>query len=184
MSTSLRDQLLKAGLVNEKQSQDAERQQRQQRRERQQLPKGKRDVASEAELAAQQAQLAKSARDRELSRRQQDEADKKARRAQIEQLVEQNRLPRPQTDELYNFVVDGNKVGRIPADSSVRERLGRGEIAIVRCGDRYEFVPAATAVRIRERDPQAVVVFAAATDAAPPADDGYSNFVVPDDLMW
>jgi len=84
MSMSLRDQLLKAGLVNEKQSQEAERQQRQQRRERQQLPKDKRDLASEAELAARQAQLAKSTRDRELSRRQQDEADKKAHRAQIE----------------------------------------------------------------------------------------------------
>jgi uncharacterized protein len=183
MSTSLRDQLLKAGLVNEKQSQEAERQQRQQRRERQQLPKGKRDVVSEAELAARQAQLAKGARDRELSRQQKDETDKRARRAQVEQLIEQNRLPRSQTDELYNFV-DGNKVCRIPADASVRERLGRGEIAIVTCGGRYELVPAETAARIQERDPHAVVVLRVATDSAPPADDGYSNFVVPDDLMW
>jgi uncharacterized protein YaiL (DUF2058 family) len=183
MSTSLRDQLLKAGLGSEKQSQEAERQQRQQRRERQQLPKGKRDVASEGQLAAQQAQLAKSARDRELSRRQKDEADKKAGRAQIEQLIEQNRLPRPQTDERYNFLVD-NKVCCLPADAAVRERLARGEIAVVRCGGRYEFVPAETAARIRERDPQAVVVFRVAADSTPPADAGYSNFVVPEDLMW
>jgi uncharacterized protein YaiL (DUF2058 family) len=183
MSTSLRDQLLKAGLGTEKQSQEAERQQRQQRRERQQLPKGKRDVATEAELAAQQAQLAKSARDRELSRQQKDEADRKARRAQIEQLVEQNRLPRPQTDELYNFV-DDNKVCRIPADASMRERLARGEIAIVRCGSQYELVPAETAARIGERDPHAVIVLRVATESTPPVDDGYGNFVVPEDLMW
>jgi uncharacterized protein YaiL (DUF2058 family) len=183
MSMSLRDQLLKAGLVNEKRSQEAERQQRQQRRERQQLPKGKRGVASEAELAVQQAQLAKSARDRELSRQQNEEADRKARRAQIEQLVEQNRLPRPQTDELYNFLVD-NRVCRIPADASVRERLARGEIAIVSCGGRYELVPAETAARIRERDQYAVIVFRVATASAPPADDGYGSFVVPEDLMW
>src|SRR4029077_2796135 len=147
MSMSLRDQLLQAGLVNERQCKEAERQLRQQERERQQLPKDKRAMASNAELAAKQAQLAKADRDQELSRRHKGQADKKARHAQIEQLIEQNRLPRAQTDERYNFV-DGNKVRRIPADQSVRERLGRGEIAIVRRNGGYELVPAETAARI------------------------------------
>ena len=53
MSMSLRDQLLQAGLANERQSKEAERQLRQQQRERQQLPKDKRATASRAELAAQ-----------------------------------------------------------------------------------------------------------------------------------
>ena len=88
MSMSLRDQLLQAGLVNERQSKEAERQLRQQQRERQQLPKDKRAMASHAELAAKQAQLAKAARDQELSRRQKEQADKKTRHAQIEQLIE------------------------------------------------------------------------------------------------
>jgi hypothetical protein len=176
MSTSLRDQLLQAGLVNESQSKEAERQLRQQQRERQQLPKDKRAMASRAELAAQQAQLAKAARDQELSRRQKEQADKKARNAQIEQLIEQNRLPRAQTDERYNFV-DGNKIRRIPADVSVRERLSRGEIAIVRGNGGYELVPAETAARIRERDKRAVIVCGAAHDAATTDD-------VPEDLIW
>jgi uncharacterized protein len=80
---------------------------------------------------------------------------KKARHAQIEQLIEQNRLPRAQTDERYNFV-DGNQIRRFPADHSVRERLSRGEIAIVRRNGGYELVPAETAARIRERDERAV----------------------------
>lgn len=176
MSMSLRDQLLQAGLANERQSKEAERQLRQQQRERQQLPKDKRAVASQAELAAKQAQLAKAAHDQELSRRQKEQADKKARHAQIEQLIEQNRLPRAQTDERYNFV-DGNKIRRIPADHSVRERLSRGEIAIVRRHGGYELVPAETAARIRERDESAVIVCGVASDAV--TTDG-----VPDDLMW
>jgi uncharacterized protein len=176
MSTSLRDQLLQAGLVNERQSKEAERQLRQQQRERQQLPKDKRAMASQAELAAKQAQLAKAAHDQELSRRQKEQADKKARHAQIEQLIEQNRLPRAQTDERYNFV-DGNKIRRIPADHSVRERLSRGEIAIVRCNGRYELVPAETAARIRERDECAMIGCGVAPDAV--TTDG-----VPEDLMW
>jgi len=176
MSESLRDQLLQAGLANERQSKEAERQLRQQQRERQQLPKDKRAVASHAELAAKKAQLAKAARDQELSRRQREQADKKARHAQIEQLIEQNHLPRAQTDERYNFV-DGNKIRRIPADQSVRERLSRGEIAIVRHNGGYELVPAETAARIRERDESAVIVCGVAPDAV--GTDG-----VPEGLMW
>src|SRR5579863_4651308 len=156
MSMSLRDQLLQAGLANERQSKEAERQLRRQRRERQHLPKDKRAMASRAELAAQQAQLAKAARDQELSLRKKEGADKKARHAQIEQLIEQNRLPRAQTEEQYNFV-DGNKIRHIPADPSVRERLSRGEIAIVRRSVGYELVPAETAARIREREESAVI---------------------------
>ena len=176
MSMSLRDQLLRAGLVNERQSKEAERQLRQQQRERQQLPKDKRAMASHAELAAKQAQLAKAAHDQELSRRQKEQADKKARHAQIEQLIEQNHLPRAQTDERYNFV-DGNKIRRIPADHSVRERLNRGEIAIVRRNGGYELVSAETAARIRERDERAVIGCGVAPDAV--TTDG-----VPEDLMW
>jgi uncharacterized protein YaiL (DUF2058 family) len=174
MSMSLRDQLLQAGLGNKKQSKEAERQLREQERERQQLPKDKRALASRGQLEAEQARLAKAARDQKLSRQSVEQADKRARRAQIAQLIEQNRLPRTQTEERYNFV-DGNKIRTIPADHSIRERLSRGEIAIVRCNAGYALVPAEIATRIRERDEKAVIGLQRPT--AP--DDG-----VPEDLMW
>jgi uncharacterized protein YaiL (DUF2058 family) len=176
MSMSLRDQLLHAGLANQKQSKEAERQLRQQQRERRQLPKGQRAAASQAEQAAQQATLAKAARDHDLNRQHREHADKKARRAQIEQLIEQNRLPRAQTEERYHFL-DGNKIRQISADHSLRERLNRREIAIVRRGGGYEFVPADIAARIRERDESAVIERGADHGTAI-ADD------VPDDLRW
>lgn len=176
MSMSLRDQLLQAGLVNEKQAKETERQLQKKQRERQQLPKEKRAAPSDAELASQRALLAKTTRDQELSRRQKEQADKRARHAQIEQLIQQNCLARPQTDERYNFV-DGNKIRSIPADRLLRERLSRGEIAIVRRTGGYELVPAEIATRIRERDERAVIEIGIAHDAAPTDD-------VPDDLMW
>lgn len=176
MSTSLRDQLLRAGLVNEKQAREAERQQRKQQRERQQLPKEQRATPGDSEIASQRAQLAKTARDQELNRRQKEQADRRACHAQIEQLIEQNGLPRPQTDERYHFV-DENRVRSIPADRAVRERLSRGEIAIVRGNEGYALVPAQTAARIRERDERAIVVFGISHEGAP--SDG-----VPDDLIW
>lgn len=184
MSMSLRDQLLQAGLVNEKQAKEAERQLQQQQQGQRQLPKQKRGAASETQRAAQQAQLAKAARDQQLNRIQREEADKKARRAQIRQLIEQHRLPKPQTDESYHFV-DGQHVRHIPADAATRARLSRGEIAIVRSGQRYELVPAETAARIRESDARLVIAHDGAKgSAATSQDDAYQNFTVPDDLMW
>ena len=176
MTMSLRDQLLQAGLATERQSKDAERQLRQQQRERQQQPKAKRALPSTGQLAVQQAQLTKAARDLELSRQNIQQADEKARQAQIAQLIEQHRLPRAQTDERYNFV-DGTKVRHVPADQSVRERLNRRQIAIVRHHAVYELVPAEIAARIRKRDKHAVIECSVADGAA--TTDG-----VPEDLIW
>jgi uncharacterized protein len=182
MSMSLRDQLLQAGLVNEKQAKEAERQQQQQQLGRQRLPKKQRGLASEQQLAVRQAQQAKATRDQELNRRQQHKAEQKARLAQIRQLVEQSRLPKVDSGEFYNFV-DGNKIRRIAVDASMRERFSRGEIAIVRYEGGYEWVPAAAAARIRERDERAVIVGGVAAESVH-TDDADQAFAVPDDLMW
>jgi uncharacterized protein YaiL (DUF2058 family) len=182
MSMSLRDQLLQAGLVNEKQAREAERREQQQLQGRQRLPKPQRSQPTEQQLATREAQQAKAARDQQLNRQRQEKADRKARLAQARQLIEQNRLPKPESEQFYNFV-DGNKIRRISADAALRERLARGEIAIVHYDAGYEWVPAAVVERIRERDPRAVVVEGVAADSAH-ADDAYQAFAVPDDLMW
>ena len=65
MSLSLRDQLLKAGLVNEKQAKQAGKQkQKQQRLEK----KGQIEVDDSQQQAALQAKAEKIARDQELNR--------------------------------------------------------------------------------------------------------------------
>jgi uncharacterized protein YaiL (DUF2058 family) len=184
MSMSLRDQLLQAGLVSEKQAREAERQLQRQQQGRQQQPKPQRSQPTAEERAAQRRALAKAARDAELNRRQQEKAERRARHAQIKQLIELNRLPRGEGEEYYSFV-DHNKIRRIVADHGVRERIVRGELMIARCEGRYELVPAETAARIRERDERAVIA-ALPPPAAPaaPADDPYADYAVPDDLMW
>jgi len=182
MSMSLRDQLLAAGLVNEKQAREAERQQQKKQQGQQRLPKPQRGRPSEQEIALRQAQQAKAARDQQLNRQQHDRAERKARQAQVRQLIEQNQLPKPDAGQYYNFV-DGRKIRRIAADASLRERLARGEVAIVRYDAGYQWVPAATAARIRERDARAVVADGPGS-AATADDDAYQAFVVPDDLIW
>jgi uncharacterized protein YaiL (DUF2058 family) len=185
MSMSLREQLLKAGLVTEKQVKQADQSQRHQ--QKQQPKRGKNAPAPELTPAAKQAQAAKAARDSELNRRQQEKAEAKARTAALRQLIEQHRVPRVESDDYYNFV-DGSKIRRIAVDADQRRRILNGDLIIVRCEGRYNLVPADAAARIRERDERAVLPPPAATSAtatdAPAADDPYKDFVVPDDLTW
>ncbi len=179
MSTSLRDQLLKAGLINKKQANEAERQLERQQR---QGPKRKHEVSAERAPPPQKVQAEKTARDQALNRKQQEKAERKARFAQIKQLIEQNRLPPLEGDEFYNFI-DDNKIRRIPANASIRARLHRSEIAIVGHGGRYDFVPSAIAARIRERDAHVFITSGVAANSPEP-DEMYAAYTVPDDLIW
>jgi len=182
MSLSLRDQLLKAGLVTEKQVEDAERQQKRQHYSQPRKKKGAPPPPSPQQLAAQKAAAEKAARDVELNRKKQEKAERKAKFAQIKQLVEQHQVPRVETDDYYNFV-DGIKIRRVSVTPELRERLISGQLAIVRNEGRYAFVPAAVAEDIRARVERAVIHHnRPGTENA--ADDPYKDFVVPDDLTW
>jgi uncharacterized protein len=180
MSDSLRDQLLKAGLVTKSKAQKAN--QADEHRRRQPKSGGKLWATEVPPDAAQQAQAQKVARDLELNRRQQDKAQRRALRAQVEQLVEQARLPRLESDNYYSFV-DGEKVHRIAVDTQRREGICEGKLAIVRYRGHHEVVPAEAALRIRERDENAVI-FRDDDKKAGSEDDTYKDFVVPDDLIW
>ena len=183
-SLSLRDQLLQAGLVNEQQVKEAERQaQRRQYQGQKQQPREQRNGPSPAEIAARKQAEAKAARDQELNRKQQEKAQRKALYAQIRELVSENRITRPDVEETYNFI-DGGKVRRIRADAPLRERIARGEVMLVRCEGRYELVLPEIAAKIRERDARAVVAQGQAAASPEVVDEAYKDFVVPDDLMW
>lgn len=179
MSLSLRDQLLKAGLVNEKQAKQAAKQQQKQTRLEKKNQVEKDDTLRQAAL---QAQAEKAARDQELNRQQQEKVDQKARAAQIKQLIETSRLPKLTTEDYYNFV-DEKKVKRLSVNAMMRDKLSRGSLAIVRHGGGYEVIPRDAALKIQERDPRRVVLLNTQVDE-PDADDPYAAYKVPDDLMW
>ena len=133
----------------------------------------------------QQSLAEKAARDTALNRKRQEQAESKARRAEIRQLVQQNVIARPESEDYYNFV-DRAKIKRIAINMALRERLQRGDVVIVRCDNRYELVPPAIAERIRARDASAVLAASLTGRAAAEADadDPYREHVVPDDLLW
>ena len=179
MSMSLRDQLLKAGLVNEKQVKQAEKQkQKQQRLEK----KGQAEADKSSKLAAQKALAEKAARDQELNRLQQEKAQKKAEAAQIKQLIERSRLPKLNTEDYYNFV-DDKKVKRLSVNDMMRDKLSRGSLAIVRHAGGYEVIPREAALKIQQRDPARIVLLNTPSQAPDP-DDPSAAYQIPDDLMW
>lgn len=180
MSSTLREQLLKAGLVTEKQVQAAEQKQRPPKQARHKPP----PPPSKEKLAAEQQRAAKAARDAELNRQRQLAAEAKARAMEIKQLIEQHKLPKIlDSDDRFNFVA-GKKLRFILVDKAMREGIDKGTLCIVRYDGRSEVVPAAIADRIRERDERAVVKLGSGSDAPVDENDPYKDFVVPDDLKW
>jgi uncharacterized protein YaiL (DUF2058 family) len=181
---SLREQLLQAGLVSEKQAKQAEQSRKRERfQDQKQTGRKQRNEREAARLEEQQrVAAAKAARDVELNRKREEKAAAKARWAEIRQLVEQHRIAKPESDDYYNFVMNG-KVGRVAVDAALRERIMAGSIAIVRCDGRYELVPDEIGERVREREPRALVP-RPSEQPSTPVDDAYKDFVVPDDLMW
>ncbi|WP_375171589.1 DUF2058 domain-containing protein [Marinobacter sp.] len=176
---SLQDQLLKAGLADEKKAKAIRSEKRKQRKTQ---PKGTTQV-SEAEFNARKAREEKAERDRELNRQRQQEAEKKAIQAQIRQLVDTNRLDRSRGETSYQFVHD-KKIKKIFVDDTMVDQLSRGRLAIVFVNDNYEIVAEGVARKIMERDEQAVVVLHDRKAEDTGEDDPYAGYEIPDDLMW
>lgn len=177
---SLQEQLLKAGLADEKKAK-AIRQEKHKKRKQQ--PKGSSEV-NESQLRVQQARQEKAERDRQLNLERQKAAEHKAIQAQILQLVATNRLDRSKGDESYQFVHD-KKIKKIFVEPAMVDPLSRGRLAIVYVNEQYEVVAEAVARKIMERDEQAIVVLhERQQQTSQEEDDPYAGYEIPDDLMW
>lgn len=180
MSISLRDQLLKAGLVNQKQVKQVSKDKQKQKRMEH---KGQVEIDDTQQRLAQEAMAEKVKRDQELNRQQQEKVEQKARAAQVKQLIEATRLPKLSTEDYYNFV-DDKKVKRLSVNSLMRSKLSNGALAIVQHGGGYEVIPREAALKVQERDPRRIVLLNTVTEEVEAGDDPYAAYKIPDDLMW
>ncbi len=176
---SLQDQLLKAGLVDNKKADKARKTKNKQARQKQ---KNKVETTNEAKLAAQQAQSEKVERDRQLNRQHKDAAERKAIGAQIRQLVEMNRQSRDDGDIDYSFT-DGTLIKRIHVTGTQLKQLGNGRLCIIKLDEQYELIPTLVAKKIQQRNDSTQILSNQATEI-PDEDDPYADYQVPDDLMW
>lgn len=180
MANALQEQLLKAGLVDERQ---LKKSQKEKRRSEHVAASQKGNAEESGQLLRRQAE-AKAQRDRELNRQRGEAAAQKELAAQVRQLVMAHRIPPGESDQPYRFV-DRGKVKQIYPSDVVRAQIIRGRLAIVQSDGRYELVPREVAERIRARSPDQVVLWhSVEPEVASPADDEYAAYQVPDDLTW
>lgn len=175
---SLQDQLLKAGLVDEKKANKAKKAKHQQAKKKQ---KNKIETVDEAKLAAERAQAEKVERDRQLNLQRKAEAERKALAAQVRQLIEMNRQP-ADGDIAYSFT-DGTLVKNLYVTETQQRLLSNGRLCIVKLDEGYELIPTSVAKKIQQRDETTEILSNQPTEA-PDEDDPYAEFQVPDDLMW
>lgn len=178
---SLRDQLLKVGLVDEKQVKKAKIDQRRQNKKR---PKNKIDKGKRDKAPLESALAEKIARDRELNRQRQRQAERKAVAAQIRQLIDTHRIPKDEGDVPFNFEHD-RKIKRIYISESTRNQLSRGKLAIVKFDGHYELVPTTIAEKICLRDEKCLILRNKPQQRnADESEAPYTDYRVPDDLIW
>ncbi len=187
MKNQLQEQLLKSGLVNANQIRTAKAEKSKQAKQQQQT---KAPSAYDLKQQVQQAKIEQAAKDRELNEQRKQEETRKQLAAQVKQLVEQNRLPQDASiadkfdDSLAYHFTDNNKVKALYVSQTMREQIADGRLAIVKCGQKYEVVPAETARKIKARDESYIIVFNDDTKINEITDDPYAAYRIPDDLMW
>lgn len=181
MGNSLQDQLLQAGLVDEKQLNKARKQKHKQARS--QKPGKKKAAKARTQPAADPQQAEKAARDRELNQQRDEVRRQRAVNAEVRQLVSRHRHPRAESEDDKPFHFDNKgKVKRIYVSAETHRMITEGRLVIVNDNGIFELVPPDIAEKIRERNPSLVIDLP--EESTPDADDPYAGYEVPDDLMW
>lgn len=186
--SSLQDQLLKAGLVDDKKAKQAAKEKRKKSKTAKHNAKHKIETsADEAKLAREKAKVEKAERDRALNKERDAAIEQKAIAAQILQLIENHKIRKHSVGEEqeYNFS-DDKKIKKIIVDPKVNRQLVLGQVAVVKWARGYEIVPRVVAEKIQQRDASSVVLLNTQSGEVDSVeeDDPYKDYQIPDDLMW
>jgi len=176
-----REQLLKAGLATKKQVKKASHEENVTRRKRRGEAGDTPEVSADAE-AARLAAEAKAARDKELNRQREAARAARARSAALEALIAGTLLTKTGGDVAYKFA-DGGKVKTLHVTPAIQRELAVGARGIVRDAAGYGLVPRDTALALKEGLSERLVLLNE-PEAPDGGDDPYSDYKVPDDLMW
>lgn len=179
MAKSLQEQLMGAGLVDQKKAKAISKEKR---KKAKQTPKGHQQE-DEIKAAAKQKLAEKAERDRAMNQERQKEIEAKEIQAQIKDLITKNAIARKNGEIAYSFT-HNKKIKKLYVDETLQAQLARGQIAIVAEGESYELVPKAVADKVAQRDAARVVVQNERSKEVADEDDPYADFQIPDDLMW
>ena len=181
MGNALQDQLLKAGLIDKNKANKAKSTKH--KKMKQQRSNNQLIVDEAKDLAAKTIQE-KADRDRELNLQRDAKAQQKAIIAQIKQLINVNKVSKGNGDDpAYNFE-DNKNIKRVYVTQKTHDDISHGKLAIVKLDGQYEIVPAPVADKIKQRDEKYIILRNVPSEQAEETDDFYSDYEIPDDLMW
>lgn len=199
MGNSLRDELLKAGLVSEEQARNASRKARSgkarhdargaKRSKPARGQSGKRAAEAESGPAPARSQhglrenrrrAERIARDASLAASAGVPNAAKARRERVEKLLSEHALKADRQDIPYHFV-RGKRIKRIYVSAEQRKQLLDGDIVVVAVEGSHYLLATTAAQQLLELAPNA---FVASVSANLTPDDDEGEFPVPDDISW
>ena len=189
MAESLRDQLLKSGIVKKVSSERTQEPRRpssassvksQRTGGKSYAPPGKHQSQQDIDLAKAYAlRTQEDARERKrVEREAADQAKlRRERKLRIQQLLQGKALNTDAADQVRNFEY-GGKIRRVHVDAAQLAELNAGELGVVQHAGRYLLVTREIAIRVRDIELRqlALLVEPGASDTE---DDG-----VPADLVW
>ena len=187
MVDSLRDQLLKSGIV--KQLKDEKRPQQPAAKPSAPPNKGKphhhkpRPARTQEEIDLAKAYAIRAQTEANERKRAEQEAAEQARlkrerKAKVQQLLDGNALNKTDADQVRHFEY-GGKIRRLYVEATQLAELNAGKLGIIQNAGRYVLVTLSIAEQIRAIDPHLVALL-----VDPSAGDGAGEDGVPDDLMW
>ena len=180
MPQSLLDQLLALGLAREEQRPENRKAAAQKKKQRNKNRKPRRPQKDAPKAAKSPRTPAPGRGQHELS------PEERALRQKVHKLITDTHLERGEDAQVPFHFVKGSRVKRIYVTAPQREGLAKNELAVAAMKGRHYIIPIAAAREIREQIP---AYFLSMGDEAKDmdmskVDDEYSDYQVPDDLMW
>ena len=178
VKNALQAQLLKAGLVDNKQVKKANNQNEHAKRTGH-VNTIKQDIT--------EAQIKKAVKDQLLNSEKQHAIEHKSLISNISQMIEQYQIQDTNGDTAYQFI-DQNKVKKIYVKPEIYNQIINGKVAIVKKAlhmENYAILPTALADKIEKKLTGFIVVLNQDNkEVTSIEDDPYKDYVIPDDLMW
>jgi hypothetical protein len=170
MGLSLQEQLLKAGMVNQKQVKKAQHEKRVENKK-----KKKGGVSSEesARIRLQQQQAEQAKQNQKLNAERNLQSQQKADQAAARQLIASNKVRLEEGDVTYHYVGADGKIKRISVQQDVADKLSDGLLGLALHNSDLVLLAAETVKKVLQRDNDSIVAY---NDPAEVEDDYPSDW--------
>ncbi len=179
--SSLRDQLLKAGLTTEHKARQVRSEQKKKKKKKKSGAAGSDNQELQQQIAQQrQAEQEKAM---QLNQQKQEALKEREQVARVKQILHHHNQDGIQGEVTFNFVYE-SKVKEIKVSEDTKQKLSKGLLAICQLEGEFYVLPDDPARKIAEVDEKYILLHAQQEQDKPDEDDPYADYQIPDDITW